>query len=718
MAIPYSNAQLQQMLATEDGQLQLLLTPGLTPNEVNQILQTASPRVRQQYQMQQTLGNIGRIGGVAPGSQLNTAVPGYSFPTMPSPGYVQDPFISEGAAERRRRAEEILKQTDPTNAPLPTVNSPGYDPQTGYRQNPYTGQWEPPQTRTPENYTKAAFNPQTGYNIPAANAAYQGLIQQGKTPEQAKAAVDRAIGLGTAGTSAFDQWRMAGELLGEVRSQAPAQPRQEAPLAAPKPAAAQTTSTTAQGSQGGSPAAAGAAAYQYAQGANVAPSGTGLAGAFVQGAQGGPGYGTYGNAGFISDQMGNSPDVTRELEIIMELQNLHSAISSTSSWDTGRSRVNKTAQRIQMEQRMADLQAELQRIRNPQSAPAPARAVRRKVSMAAALAALQQAQTPQTVLMPAYGPQAQQMPTYAAPATYAQTPQVQAQDLAAGYQTALDAANAANDARYQTAVQETLGLRDRTMEGINSLGDTQRRDIDDNLARANANTTQSAINRGLYNTTILDSLQQGNQRTADRANQSLEESLNRQRIDADLATTQNYTGLLERKNDVPPDPSQLINLSQGLGQSGGLPAVPGAPIANTGGTAMAPSYFPQQQQQTPAGTVNPYAPVANAANDMGFGVIAKRSPGGPWTDGSGNPVPDPTGRKGMYSPQTPVTGLFGGYGSQPSQPTNRLNPYSAQPSMPLMAPPPSSPAPIYSGMTTMDVDRLRQREGIQSYQGM
>jgi hypothetical protein len=656
MAIPYSNSQLQQMLATEQGQMQLLQTPGLTQSEVSQILQYATPTVRQQYQMMVTQQNLGRIAGVSPGTQLNTSVPGYSFPSMPNPGYVQDPFINPGAADRRQSAQDMLDRTDRTQAPLPTVNSPGYDPQTGYRQNPYTGQWEPPQQRSPENYPKAAFDERNGYNIPAANAAYQGLIKQGKSPEQARAEIDQKLGVGTAYASGVDQWRMAGEVLGEVQKTAPPRPATEQPLAgnqlAPAGPGQQGPPQARQqaGSTGGmSPAQQGSMAYSYAQGANTAPGGTGLAGAFLQGAQGGPGYGSYANAGYISEQMGNTPEQTELLNIMMQIQNLESGLSATNSWSTGRSRQNQTAQRIETQKQLDALRARAKVLQGggPSAYVEPEKtmvkydprtnltttrtnATGQVVSSVAPTAP----QTPQAASGPVYST----MPAYGAPAA-SQTPAVQSQQLATQYQTALDAANAANDARFQEAKTETLGLRDRTMAGISTLGDTQRRDINDGLTQAQANTTQSAINRGLYNTTILDSLQQGNQRTADRANQSLEESLNRQRIDADMATTQAYTGLLERKNDIGPDPSQLIGLSQGLGQYGGTPIEQGAPLANSGGTSMASSYFPQQQQ--PAQQQNPYAP-GGIVNDSGFSVSGKRQAHGGFTDLNGNPMQNPT----------------------------------------------------------------------------
>jgi hypothetical protein len=173
--------------------------------------------------------------------------------------------------------------------------------------------------------------------------------------------------------------------------------------------------------------------------------------------------------------------------------------------------------------------------------------------------------------------------------------------IASAVQSGTDQANAANQQRYgqglgvltngatsaQNYIQSAITNSDK-------VGQSARDRVGVNLQNAQGNTLQSAVSRGLGNTTILDSLQRGNARDAETANQSIDEqladrksSLNLQQAGQANQGANSIAGFIAARNDVAPDLGLYSSLAQkaaastaGAKQSG---TTINAPASYTGG---------------------------------------------------------------------------------------------------------------------------------------
>lgn len=149
-------------------------------------------------------------------------------------------------------------------------------------------------------------------------------------------------------------------------------------------------------------------------------------------------------------------------------------------------------------------------------------------------------------------------------------------DLAKSYQQQTDAANAANNQRYNDilggydkalglATSELTGLSQQNKTDTNALYDTRRGSAEQNL-----------ISRGLGNTTVRSSIDRGITTDQAAANARINDQNKLQRLGALSGLQSDRLGFMERRNDAPPDISQLAMLAQGVGQSGtpNLPTLP------------------------------------------------------------------------------------------------------------------------------------------------
>jgi hypothetical protein len=140
--------------------------------------------------------------------------------------------------------------------------------------------------------------------------------------------------------------------------------------------------------------------------------------------------------------------------------------------------------------------------------------------------------------------------------------------LAAEYQKAMDKANRANEMRYGELIQGFDGLHSRVMGNLDQVGNQEKADILERYSDAEKLSYQSLVNRGFGNSTMLNTMKQGTVRESNRDIARLQSELAAQRANADMAISQGKLGVMERRNDIQPDFSQMIALSQGLGQSG------------------------------------------------------------------------------------------------------------------------------------------------------
>lgn len=140
--------------------------------------------------------------------------------------------------------------------------------------------------------------------------------------------------------------------------------------------------------------------------------------------------------------------------------------------------------------------------------------------------------------------------------------------LAGGYQSAFDEARMENEARYRDTLAGGQDRYERNMNRIAGMGGQERKDINDSYDDQEAARRQSLIGRGLGNSTIVDTMQMGNERERTDALGRLEERLRREQVDTDAALSGDVLGIMERRSDTYPDYNQLAQLAQGLGAAG------------------------------------------------------------------------------------------------------------------------------------------------------
>lgn len=140
--------------------------------------------------------------------------------------------------------------------------------------------------------------------------------------------------------------------------------------------------------------------------------------------------------------------------------------------------------------------------------------------------------------------------------------------LAAEYQSAMDKANAANDARYQDTLAGSQARYDRNMGYLNGAGQQQSKDINQQFDQQQANTNNDLINRGLRSSTIVGNMGLQNQVERQNAQGRLQDQLRQQRISTDAALSGDTLGIMERKVDQGPDYNQLAQLAQLQGTAG------------------------------------------------------------------------------------------------------------------------------------------------------
>ena len=106
------------------------------------------------------------------------------------------------------------------------------------------------------------------------------------------------------------------------------------------------------------------------------------------------------------------------------------------------------------------------------------------------------------------------------------------------------------------------------MGAINQLGARQRSDIDERYDHVNAQNQQNLIARGFGNSTIPATMRMGVARERSHDQNRLRDALVRERVGVDSGLTQGKLGVIERRQDIGPDPAQLAALMQQLGQAG------------------------------------------------------------------------------------------------------------------------------------------------------
>lgn len=161
-------------------------------------------------------------------------------------------------------------------------------------------------------------------------------------------------------------------------------------------------------------------------------------------------------------------------------------------------------------------------------------------------------------------------------------------NLTDSYQKSYDEAKKANEARYSEILQGYRNRQQQATKLIAGMGNTEYARINREYADMGGQATQSAIGRGLGNTTVLDSLQRGVQADRQTALNAAQEGVRRNLLNITTGLSGDTLQFMERRNDTYPDINQLIALSKGVGQAGGGGGGFGGGVGNPAPTFLPP----------------------------------------------------------------------------------------------------------------------------------
>lgn len=126
--------------------------------------------------------------------------------------------------------------------------------------------------------------------------------------------------------------------------------------------------------------------------------------------------------------------------------------------------------------------------------------------------------------------------------------------VTSGYDQQIAKSNAAGQQGYATLQQnydqlaaDALATRERNMARVDQYGNSMRQDLDIKNRQAMAAASQSAIQRGLGNTTIYDSLRRGQNFDNTRQTLALEDQLLQNRISTDSNLSGAYQSALQNR---------------------------------------------------------------------------------------------------------------------------------------------------------------------------
>lgn len=165
------------------------------------------------------------------------------------------------------------------------------------------------------------------------------------------------------------------------------------------------------------------------------------------------------------------------------------------------------------------------------------------------------------------------------------------------YQTGQNQSNDANAARYNQGIGVLSGGANQATDYLNQaqqnlagIGQAQAQEIERQRQAASGHATQSAISRGLGDTTVTDALQQGVQHTADLANIANNESVARQQSGLYQAqagqtdqSANSLAGFIANRNDTGPSLGEISGLISGMASNPGTGGRSGTIMGGPGG---------------------------------------------------------------------------------------------------------------------------------------
>ena len=139
--------------------------------------------------------------------------------------------------------------------------------------------------------------------------------------------------------------------------------------------------------------------------------------------------------------------------------------------------------------------------------------------------------------------------------------------LAGDYKKQQDAANAANEARYQEVKGSNADLYNRVMGEVDNWGGVQSQLNQEKAKESINNIRANLASRGLTDSTIGEAFAARNARDLALTQQDLSERKSDRRVGYDVNLTNNANNFIERRTDKGPDNSALLALSSRLGEA-------------------------------------------------------------------------------------------------------------------------------------------------------
>jgi DNA-binding XRE family transcriptional regulator len=172
-------------------------------------------------------------------------------------------------------------------------------------------------------------------------------------------------------------------------------------------------------------------------------------------------------------------------------------------------------------------------------------------------------------------------------------------NLLSQYQSAMNRANQANEARYQDVLGGYQQRYQRGMDMLSGLGQQQSKDINELYDQQQGNINNNLINSGLMNSSVASTMAMGNNRERNADLGRLNDSVRQQAMAADAGLSGDTLQFMERKTEAQPNVALLAQIMQSLGVGGyggggiggiGGGAMGGAGMGGAGG--MAPPWLP------------------------------------------------------------------------------------------------------------------------------
>lgn len=139
--------------------------------------------------------------------------------------------------------------------------------------------------------------------------------------------------------------------------------------------------------------------------------------------------------------------------------------------------------------------------------------------------------------------------------------------LSGDFKKQQDAANAANEARYQEVKGSNADLYNRVMGEVDNWGGVQSQLNQEKAKESINNIRANLASRGLTDSTIGEAFAARNARDLALTQQDLSERKSDRRVGYDVNLTNNANNFIERRTDKGPDNSALLALSARLGEA-------------------------------------------------------------------------------------------------------------------------------------------------------